>query len=95
MLISYARDVTHSTSPKFWSLYHSLPFEVRSLADKNYLLLKDNPFHPSLHFKRVDRVTRRWSVRVGEHYRALGTEVPEGFLWVWIGTHAEYDSLLR
>jgi hypothetical protein len=64
---------------------------VRALADKNYSLLKDDPKHPSLHLKKVDRF---WSVRVGAHYRALAVEVDDGLLWFWIGSHADYDALL-
>jgi hypothetical protein len=43
-----------------------LPAEIRTTADKNYALLKDNPQHPSLHFKRVGPL---WSARVGDQYR--------------------------
>lgn len=64
---------------------------MRLLADKCFELLKANPQHPSLHFKRVGRFR---SVRVGLHYRALGTDVADGVLWFWIGTHAEYDELV-
>ena len=81
----------HRASSRFWALYDALPEEVRALADKNYLLLKSNPKHPSLHFKRLGDV---WSVRVGAHYRALGTEVEDGIVWVWIGTHDEYDRIV-
>jgi len=35
-----------------------------------------------------------WSVRVGEHYRALGIDVKEGIYWIWIGAHAEYDRII-
>jgi hypothetical protein len=81
----------HHASSRFWALYDALPEEVRALADKNYLLLKSNPKHPSLHFKRLGDV---WSVRVGVHYRAVGTEVDGGVVWVWIGTHDEYDKIV-
>ena len=57
----------HLTLPRFWQLYQQLPREVQVLADKNYTLLKGNPLHPSLHFKRVGRTKQLWSVRVGEH----------------------------
>lgn len=36
-----------------------------------------------------------WSVRVGGHYRAIGVSVDDGVLWIWIGSHAEYDRLVR
>ena len=81
----------HHTSSRFWALYGALPEEVRSLADKNYALLKTNSKHPSLHFKRLGDL---WSVRVGAHYRALGTDVEDGIVWVWIGTHREYDKIV-
>ena len=81
----------HHASSRFWALYDALPAEVRNLADKNYHLIKSNPKHPSLHFKRLDEL---WSVRVGAHYRALGTEVEDGIVWIWIGTHGEYDKLV-
>ncbi len=50
-----------------------------------------DPLHPSLHFKQDKRF---WAVRVGQHYRAVGQPVPDGIVWFWIGTHAEYDTLL-
>ena len=64
---------------------------MRVLADKSFVLLKANPKHPSLHFKRLVNV---WSVRVGSRYRAIGSETEDGILWLWIGTHDEYDKLV-
>jgi hypothetical protein len=29
------------------------------------------------------------------HHRALAVEAPDGLVWFWIGTHAEYDQLIR
>jgi len=83
--------VKHFASPQFWRYYRQLPPEVRALADKNFKLLKAGSKHPSLHFKKIDRL---WSVRVGVHYRALGLDKPEGVVWFWIGSHADYDKLL-
>jgi hypothetical protein len=84
----------HYALPRFWQHYRELPEEVRQLADKNFALLQADPQHASLHFKRVGRTRQLWSVRVGIHYRALAVEKPEGMVWFWIGTHAEYDRLL-
>lgn len=81
----------HFTSPSFWKCYNDLPSEIKELADKNYLLLKENPFHPSLHFKKIDNY---YSVRVGLKYRALGIASNEDVLWFWIGSHKDYDNLL-
>lgn len=84
--------MTHYASPAFWALYRSLPEEVRNLADRAYARLKEDRRHPSLHFKKVGRF---WSARVGLHYRALAVEVPNGLVWFWIGTHADYDNLVK
>jgi len=81
----------HLASPAFWAQYAALPQGVRELADKNYELLKANPRHPSLHFKKIDGL---WSVRVGRVYRALGLDEPNGVTWFWIGTHGDYEELL-
>lgn len=84
----------HIALPRFWQHYQQLPEDVQRLANKNFELLKTDPYHPSLHFKKVGDKKQLWSVRVGAHYRALGVEKPEGIVWFWIGAHAEYDKLL-
>jgi hypothetical protein len=84
--------LTHFASAAFWALYESLPGNVRALADKNFELLKAEPQHPSLRFKRIGSL---WSVRVGSHYRVLGHDVDGGIHWFWIGSHADYDKLIR
>jgi len=82
----------HHTTPRFWDCYQSLPASVRQTADRCYALLRENPAHPSLHFKKVGKF---WSVRAGAGHRALGVEIDEGVLWFWIGTHAEYERLIE
>jgi hypothetical protein len=84
--------MTHFATPDFWSLYQRLPQETRALADKCFALLKANPNHPSLRFKKAGRY---WVARVGLHYRALALERPEGLVWLWIGHHNEYDQLIK
>lgn len=86
--------MNHFTLPRFWGHYQRLPEQIQRLADKNFELLRRDPWHPSLHFKRVGTGKRLWSVRVGSDYRALARERPEGIVWFWIGSHAEYDRLL-
>jgi hypothetical protein len=84
--------VRHVKDPRFTPLYDALPVRVRTLADKNFALLKQDPKHPSLHFKRV--TGDLWSVRVGRGHRALAIEGKAGFQWFWIGSHADYDRLV-
>jgi hypothetical protein len=79
---------------RFWSLFHALPADTQKLAVKNYQLWRQNPNHPSLHFRRLRGSEDRFSIRIGDHYRALGRFSSDTMKWVWIGTHAEYDQLV-
>jgi len=81
----------HRANPRFWRCYRQLPQEVQRLADESYQLLRQNPRHPSLHFKRTGRF---WSVRVGLHYRALAVQRENEIVWFWVGPHAEYNRLI-
>jgi hypothetical protein len=83
--------VKHFASPEFWTCLEKLSVNVKELARQNYEILKTNPYHPSLHFKRIGRF---WSVRVGRSYRALAVDAEDGIVWFWIGSHAEYDRLV-
>lgn len=76
----------------FWEHYDLLPEEIRSLADKQYKLFSRNPKHRSLRFKPAGRF---WSVRISQSYRALAVRDGSVLTWFWIGTHADYDKLLR
>ncbi len=82
----------HFANPSFWVSYEELSASTQNLADKSFQLLKANPRHPSLHFKKVGRY---WSARIGGKHRALAVEAGEGLIWFWIGTHSEYDRLLE
>lgn len=82
----------HFANSAFWRNYLALPPHIRKLADKNYALLKENPQHPSLRFKKVGRF---WSVRIGSGHRALGVEEDAEIIWFWIGSHADYDALIK
>ena len=80
---------------RFWELFHALPAGAQKLAIKSYGLWRQNPNHPSLHFRLLQGSKDRFTVRIGDHYRALGKLDSKTMTWVWIGTHAEYDRLVR
>lgn len=83
-------SVRHRATAEFWDAYDRLPAKVRKLAKKNFALLNRNSRHPSLHFKKVGTY---WSARVGRDHRAVAAEADDGFVWFFIGTHADYDRL--
>jgi hypothetical protein len=80
--------------PDFRAAFAQLPQAVRQQARVAYRLFQQNPYHPSLQFKPI--APSVYSVRVGLHYRALGTRISKDLIvWFWIGSHAEYDRLSR
>ena len=82
-------------SPEFRKLISRLPEEVQQQARKAYDLWLVNPDHPSLDFKKL-KVADAYSARIGLHYRAVCVKAADDvFIWEWIGSHAEYDRLLR
>jgi len=83
-----------SVGTRRWALFQALPSDVQQLAIRNYHLWRYDPHHPSLRFRRLQGSADRFSVRVGDHYRALGILSADTITWVWIGTHAEYDRLV-
>jgi hypothetical protein len=80
-------------SRRFNTLLAQLPEQAQEQARKAYQLFKRDPYHPSLHFKRIDPQAPLYSVRVGAHYRAVGELEDNTIIWIWIGTHEEYNKL--
>lgn len=80
------------TSSDFWHCYRGLPPEARAAARKAYSLWKLNSQHPSLRFQKRGRY---WRACFGNGQRALAVSIPDGYLWFWIGSHDEYERLLR
>jgi hypothetical protein len=83
--------VRHRASQKFWRFYDELPVDVQQLADKSFGLLRRDPRHASLHFKKAGRF---WSARIGVHYRAVAVQEGDDFVWFWIGRHDQYDLII-
>ncbi len=82
----------HRTTDRFWRCFEKLPESVREVARQRFQFLSANPRHPSLHFKKVGKF---WSVRAGIVHRALAVEDGEDFIWVWIGSHDDYERMIR
>jgi hypothetical protein len=83
------------TTPEFWALYSALPVEVRQQARQAYSLFQQDPYHPGLRFRKVHPTRPIYSARVGGNYRVVGIREDNDIYWFWIGTHADYDHLLR
>ena len=82
----------HRAASRFWECFETLPESIQRLARRNFKLLKADPQHPSLYFKKIGKF---WSVRVGLNYRAHAVEDGEHFIWVWISTHDTYERMIK
>lgn len=82
----------HKTTERFWKCFNKLPTRVQDTAREQFHLLKTNPYHPSLQFKKVGKF---WSARITLFYRVLAIKDGEDYIWVWIGTHDEYEKMIK
>ncbi len=87
--------MTSYLTDDFIACFRKLPERIQRLARKNYRVWKKNPAHPGLEFKCINAAYATYSVRVGIGWRALGFRKGETMVWFWIGSHAEYDKILR
>jgi len=56
----------------YHELFAKLPLDVQKQARKANRLFEENPYHPSLRFKCIDKKKSRYSVRVNKSYRVVG-----------------------
>ena len=83
------------TTIKFRKAVTELPAEAQKQARQAYRLFIENPHHPSLRFKSIHPTRPIFSVRIGLNYRAVGIRDGDDMIWYWIGSHADYDKLIR
>jgi hypothetical protein len=82
------------TTEGFRKTFSALPDQVQRQAREAYRLFTQNPYQPSLRFRRVHSVQPIYSARISIDYRALGVYAGDAIVWFWIGSHADYDRLL-
>jgi hypothetical protein len=87
--------VNSELTDEFLACFRRLPERIKRQARKNYKLWKANPKHRSIEFKLVGKKMPVYSVRVAIGWRPLGIKRKETLIWFWIGSHAEYDSLIK
>lgn len=76
-------------------MYKALPKNIRIQAKEAFLLFTSNPYHPSLHFKSVHSGESTVFVRISKDYRAVGIMKNDEIIWFWIGSHSDYEKLLK
>jgi len=83
------------TTKRFRESLAKLPKNIQRQAQESYKLFSQAPNHPSLRFKKVHTIEPIYSVRINTDYRAVGMIDAEEIIWFWVGSHAEYEKLLR
>lgn len=71
-------------------MLEKLPNNIRQQAKDACKQFRENPYHPSLRFKKVHNTESIYAVRININYRAVGVII----VWFWIGPHTEYEKLL-
>ncbi|MCX6156810.1 MAG: hypothetical protein NTY74_02395 [Ignavibacteriae bacterium] len=80
---------------EFRKSFDALPKEVQSKALSKFKIWKNNPGHPSLRFKQIHNSKPVYSIRISIGFRALGLKEDATIIWFWIGSHSDYDKLLK
>lgn len=89
------RGLRSRATPGFWKAYHALPAEIQERAKAAFSRFGEDPSHPGLQFKQVHLSEPIFSVRVSLGWRALAVQREDAWVWFWIGSHAQYDALLK
>jgi len=92
--VSGRREREITGKPPLLGIVSRIAVRHSGTADKNYRLWQHDPHHPSLRLRRLKGSPDRFTVRIGDHYRALGKLTGNTITWVWIGSHADYDRLV-
>lgn len=88
--------MTSRLHPDFRRYFEGLPNEIRERARQAYKRFATHPAHPGLRFKRLHADLPLWSVRISDSYRAVGVrKTDDEIIWIFIGTHAEYERMLK
>ncbi len=83
------------TTRRFRKAFERLPPYVQQQAREAYQLFLQDSSHPGLRFKQVHATRLIYSVRISRTYRALGVREGDLMIWFWIGSHDEYDDLIK
>ncbi len=86
--------ISHTTE-RFRKLLKKLPKEIRGQAKDAYTQFKKNPYHSGLHFKQVHAALPVYSARISLDYRAVGVLKNNEIVWFWVGSHSDYNKIVK
>jgi mRNA-degrading endonuclease RelE of RelBE toxin-antitoxin system len=83
------------TTRRFRKAFEKLPASIQQQAREAFARFLQNPYHPSLHYRRVHSTQPIYSARISLNYRAVGVLEGDTMIWFWIGSHEDYNNLLN
>ena len=83
------------TTKRFRKLLAELPLHVRKRAREAYATWMCDPRHASLQFKQIHPTRPIFSARIGLDWRAVCVRSGDTAIWYFIGSHADYDKLIK
>jgi hypothetical protein len=84
-----------SLTEEFREAFARLPKQIQQQAREAYRIFQTKPEYPGLLFKKIHSTREIYSVRITRNYRALGVLKDDEITWFWVGSHAEYDKILK
>ena len=87
--------MTSRTTKRFRKLLADLPPHVQKQAREAYIAWAQDPWQPKLQFKQIHATRPIFSARTGIDWRAVCIRTGDNALWYFIGSHADYDKLIK
>jgi mRNA-degrading endonuclease RelE of RelBE toxin-antitoxin system len=84
-----------SINEDFRKAFARLPKQIQQQARQAYQKFQASPEHPGLYFKKIRASRGIYAIRITKGYRALGVLKDDEITWFWIGSHADYDQMLK
>jgi hypothetical protein len=83
------------TTRRFREAFRELPREIQEQTRQAYARFRENPSHPGLRLKRIQIRGNVHSARITRDYRAVGTVEGDEVVWFWVGSHKDYERLIK
>jgi hypothetical protein len=87
--------VISRVTDRFRKTFRELPRPIQRKAREVFRLFRQDPHNPLLHLKQVHKTKPVYSIRISLGWRALAIKDGEQMIWFWIGSHADYDKILK
>lgn len=87
--------MTSHISKSFREMLNNLPTQAQHQARTAFAKWKEDHWHPSLRFRQVHPSRPFYSARINDDWRAVGYVQNDEINWFWIGSHSDYNNLLK